>query len=380
MPDFPKTVRSLERGIEAGLHLGAQIAVIKDGETVLDLACGENQPGQPLSTAHLMPWLSSGKPITAVAILQLIERGRLQPDSRVADVIPEFASHGKETITVRHLLMHTGGFREGDKVPEHFTWDQSIARICQAELDAGWVPGRQAGYHILGSWFILGELIRRIDGRTPDQFARNEILEPCAMNNTWMALPDHVSSGRADEIGLMHLTHDLAPAPHPFMNRQRSWQQARPGSSMRGPVRELAIFYNQLLQTDPDRTPSILKHDSIRKLTARQREGMFDQTFQHVMDWGLGVIINSAKHGRGTVPYGFGLHAGDDAFGHGGMQSSCGFADPKHGLAVAWVCNGMPGEMKHQLRARELNTSIYEDLGLNESFQRRSSTADGHRS
>lgn len=368
MPDFPKTIRSLERGIEAGLHLGAQLALIKNGELILDLAVGENAPGERLTTRHLMPWLSSGKPVTAVAILQLIERGRLQFDTRVAEIIPEFARNGKDAITVRHLLTHTGGFREGDKVPEHLEWDESIARVCAAKPDPDWVPGEQAGYHILGSWYILGELIRRIDGRAPDIYIREEILNPVGMSNTSMALPEQVVTEKAGKIGLMHLTHDIAPAPHPFMNRARSRQQVRPGSSLRGPVRELTCFYRHLLQLDSGNPPQILGADSIHSMCSRQREGLFDQTFQHIMDWGFGVIINSAKHGRGTVPYGFGLHASDDTFGHGGMQSSCGFADPKHGLAVAWVCNGMPGEMKHQLRARELNTVIYEELGLNKSF------------
>lgn len=364
MSDFPKTVRSLERGIEAGLHLGAQIAAIKDGELILNQAVGQNGPGQPLSVDHLMPWLSSGKPITAVAILQLIERGKLKLNTRVADVIPEFSQNGKGVITVRHLLTHTGGFREGDKMPEHFAWNESIERVCAAKLDAGWVPGERAGYHILGSWFILGELIQRIDGHSPDVFVREEILKPCGMNDTWMTLPDDVIADQPDKIGLMHLTHDIAPAPHPFMNRERNWYSSRPGSSMRGPVRELAEFYDGMVRSGGDSAQSALSLESIRDMTSRQREGMFDQTFQHIMDWGFGLIINSAKHGRSTVPYGFGLHASDDAFGHGGMQSSCGFADPKHRLAIAWVCNGMPGEMKHQLRAREINTLIYADLGL----------------
>jgi CubicO group peptidase (beta-lactamase class C family) len=306
----------------------------------------------------------------------LIERGKLQLDARVAGIIPEFARNGKHTITVRHLLTHTGGFREADKVPEHLDWEESIARICGVQPDPEWVPGERAGYHIHGSWYILGELIRRIDGRMPDRFVREEILEPCGMNDSWMVLPDEVLTGHPHTVGQMFLTHDIAPAPHPFLNRERQWKQQRPGSSMRGPVRDLVRFYHLLLKPNSNEGTPVLKPSSIQNMIARQREGLFDQTFQHLMDWGFGVIINSAKHGRSTVPYGFGLHASDDTFGHGGMQSSCGFADPKHQLAVAWVFNGMPGEMKHQLRARELNTLIYEDLGL--TSERNSSITDEH--
>ena len=91
---------------------------------------------------------------------------------------------------------------------------------------------------------------------------------------------------------------------------------------------------------------------------------MFDETFRHKVDWGLGFILDSNRYGAATLPYGFGLHASADTFGHGGQQSSADFADPGHGLAVAVIANGTPGEPRHNKRARELHTTIYEDLGL----------------
>ena len=107
-----------------------------------------------------------------------------------------------------------------------------------------------------------------------------------------------------------------------------------------------------------------LKPATLRALTTRQRVGMFDHTFQHVLDWGLGFLINSNRYGRETVPYGYGRHCSEDTFGHSGSQCCAAFADPAHGLVVAWVFNGMPGERIHQKRARELNSVIYEDLDL----------------
>lgn len=361
---FAKTIRCLERGVEAGLHLGAQITVAKCGEVLLDRAVGENKKGEPLTSDHRMPWLSAGKPLTAVAILQLWERGKMDLDEPVAETIPEFAQNGKSVITTRHILTHTGGFRDGDKVSEHRDWESAIARVCAAPLDQDAVPGKTAAYHINGSWFILGELIRRLDGRTPDRFVRDEICEPAGMSDTWMALPEDVLNRNRDRLGLLHLTSPPSVELHPYLNRERAWTQPRPGSSLRGPTRDLVRFYSMLLNEGQIDGRQILSSDTVRQMTARQRAGQFDLTFQHVIDWGWGLIINSNRHGKSTVPYGFGLHASDDAFGHGGMQSASGFADPEHGLAVAWVCNGMPGEKFHQLRAREINTAIYEDLGL----------------
>jgi CubicO group peptidase (beta-lactamase class C family) len=103
---------------------------------------------------------------------------------------------------------------------------------------------------------------------------------------------------------------------------------------------------------------------TVSELTSRQRRGQFDHTFKHVIDWGLGFIVNSNQYGSETVPYGYGRHCSAETFGHSGSQSSSAFADPAHGLVAAWVCNGMPGERRHQKRARELNSAIYEDLKL----------------
>ena len=64
------------------------------------------------------------------------------------------------------------------------------------------------------------------------------------------------------------------------------------------------------------------------------------------------------------MPYSFGERASRRAFGHSGVQSSCAFADPEHGLVIAWLCNGMPGEGKHQPRQRAINDAIYADVGI----------------
>jgi CubicO group peptidase (beta-lactamase class C family) len=108
----------------------------------------------------------------------------------------------------------------------------------------------------------------------------------------------------------------------------------------------------------------VLKPETTAHLVRPQRVGMYDHTFRHVMDWGLGLIVNSNRYGADTVPYGYGRHASPSTFGHSGAQTSCGFADPEHDLVVAWVCNGAPGEPAHQARQRALNTAIYRDLGI----------------
>lgn len=306
-------------------------------------------------------WLSAGKPITAVAIARLVERGQLTFDDPVAQHIPEFKAGEKERITIRHLLTHTAGFREADKLAENLPWDEMIARICATPLEPDWQPGAKAGYQTMSSWFILGEIIRRITGRDPGHHVRESILKPLGMNDSWMGIPADDITRYGSRMALMHFSGRSDFRVHPFWNAPEDFIACRPGSGMRGPIRELGRFYEALLNND---ATEFLQPSTLAELTRPQRVGLFDHTFLHQLDLGLGFILNSNRYGAETVPYGYGRHASDNTFGHSGSQSSCAFADPEHQLVVAWHCNGQPGEPRHQKRARELNSAIYKDLGL----------------
>lgn len=326
-----------------------------------DVALGESRPGTAMTPDTLTLWLSAGKPITAVAIARLVERGQLTFDDLVAQHIPEFGVAGKQDITIRHLLTHTAGFREADKLAENLPWDEMIARICATALEQDWQPGAKAGYQTMSSWFILGELIRRVTGRDLGRHIRESVLEPFSMNDSWMGMPADEITRYGSRMGLMHFSGRSEFRVHPFWNAPEDFAACRPGSGMRGPIRELGRFYEALLN---NHETGFLQPATLAELTRPQRVGLFDHTFLHKLDLGLGFILNSNRYGAETVPYGYGRHASEAAFGHGGSQSSCAFADPEHQLVVAWHCNGQPGEPRHQKRARELNSAIYQDLGI----------------
>jgi CubicO group peptidase (beta-lactamase class C family) len=369
-PGFLLTIETIQRGIEQGLHSGAQLYVSRRGEALLDLALGEARPGVRMHPTTVMGWLSAGKPITAVAIGILGERGKLHLDTPVAHWIPEFAQLGKRPITLRHLLTHTGGFRPADRLPDKpgTGWYDLIHAICATPLEPGWVPGKKAGYHLSSSWMILGEIVERIDGRPPDRFVREEILEPLGMKHSWLSLDDDQARRYGNGLGVLHAT-DTAHVRRAavVLERVAGWP-CRPGLSARGPIRDLGRFYEMLLAggtwTGPGGARQILQPEIVAAFTRRERTGMYDHTFQHVIDWGLGFLVDSNRHGADTVPYGYGRFCSQDTFGHSGAQSSCAFADPAHGVVVAWVCNGTPGEVKHQRRQREINEAVYHDLGL----------------
>lgn len=361
---FPKTAATLQRGIDHGLQVGAQLFIARGGEALLDLAVGLARPGVPMRPDTLMIWMSACKPVAAIAVAQLWERGLLGLDDFVAKHIPEFGTKGKEAITVRHLLTHTGGFRGIAGEWERQPWDGIIAAVCDARLEPGWVPGKKAGYHVATSSYILAELVRRLDGREYPRYVREAIFEPLGMNDSWIGLPPERYRAYGDRIGILHDTSGIEPTADHFWDSEEGAALCRPAGNGRGPIHELGRLYQTLLAGGAWDGNRVLSPQTVEAIVSPHRVGMYDHTFRHVMDWALGFIVNSARYGRDTVPYGFGPHASDRTFGHAGHQSNVAFVDADNNLVVALVCNGMPGEAKHHVRMREILESIYEDLGL----------------
>lgn len=359
MSEFAKTRAVFLAGLQAGLHPGAQLYVARAGEVLIDEAFGEARAGVAMQRDSLMLWFSAGKPITAAAIGKLVERGLLDWETRVAEVIPEFAAQGKATVTVRHLLIHTAGLRHAETLDAALGWEERVARICALPLEADWIPGQRAGYHISGTWHLLGEIVRRISGQSLDSHVRESIFNPLRMDCSSLALGGEEVTTQQANIAFVYDTSGTAPQPKHEWNSVDGLTRCIPGGSARGPVRELGRFYEALRRGGE----IILRSETVQAMTSRQRTGLFDETFQFRMDCGLGFILNSNREGL-QMPYGYGRHASPETFGHSGNQSSCAFCDPHHELVVAWACNGLPGERLHQQRQRAINNAIFEDLGL----------------
>ena len=356
---LPATAALLARGRDAGTHLGGQIYVSIGGRAVADAGFGEARPGEPMTRDHLLPWMSAGKPVTAVAIARYWERGRLGLDDPVARHVPEFAAHGKEAITIRHLLTHTGGIRKLDIGWPRKTWDEIVAGICAGKPEPRWVPGRRAGYHRASSWFLLGEILRRLSGQAFDRLVRDEIFVPAGLGESWIGMPAERLRAYGPRIAPLYGTEGDELREIGW-NDEARLTRPNPGASARGPIRELGRFYERLLGGG---APWI-SPPTVEALTTRHRVGLEDRTFRQMLDWGLGFIPNSAYHGHPRVAYGYGPHASIRVFGHSGYRSSVAFADPEHDLAVALALNGLAAEEVHGERIHALTAAVYEDLGL----------------
>jgi CubicO group peptidase (beta-lactamase class C family) len=362
-----KTISILQDGITRGLHLGAQLYVSQNGKVVCDDAVGNARPGEPMTRDMLLLWMSAGKPVTALAVAQQIERKKLSLDTRVADLIPGFGANGKDAVLVRHLLNHTAGFRGPINSFTPGSWEEIIQRICNLRIEPGWVPGQKAGYHIASTWFILAELVRIVDSRPIEQYVREEIFLPLGQNDAWIGMPMARYEEYGRRIAPMFETTRSWPDDSVGYNQVASTVLPRPAANARGPIASLGAIYDCLLRGGSP----ILSAELTRQFTSPQRVGMVDETFKTTLDWGFGFMIDSKKYvpstssgQAGPHPYGYGAYASERTFGHSGNQCSCGFADPERNLVVAWDCNGLPGETAHQARQHAINSAIYEDLEL----------------
>ncbi len=372
---FARTLAELAAGIAAGRHSGGQISVVRDGVALADAGFGfvrpreesrdalHDAPRDAMTRDHRMLWLSAGKPIAAIAVATLWERGLLGLDDPVSSAIPEFAAGGKERVTVRHLLTHTAGVRMLDTGWPALGWDGVMAKICAQKLEPGWNPGRKAGYHLASSWFVLGELVRRLDSRPFERWVREELFEPLGCARCWFGIPENRLAAERPLIAPAFDTGEGEPRELPWLTDERL-TGCSPGANGLGPMRELARVYEMLRRGGELDGRRYLSPQIVEAMTARHRVGLHDQTFRTRLDWGLGVIVNSAHYGDPKVPYGYGPHAGPRTFGHSGARSTTAFCDPDAGLVVALAVNGLPDDETHRARFERLTAAIYEDLGL----------------
>ncbi len=362
-----RVVDLLEEGRAKGLHLGAQLEVRLRGHDPISIAIGEARPGVTMTAETLLPWFSCTKAVTAVAVAQLWERGRLGLDDPVAAHVPEFGANAKASITIRQVLTHTGGFRTLSPSADawRLEWDDLVARICASPVEDGWVPGESAGYSPITGFHILGEIVRRIDGRDFAAYVSEEILEPLDMGDSWMQLSEERYASYGTKMGVMYDTGSAGDAVAVRgMDSWRGFRRASPSGGGVGPMGDLVKLYEMFLGGGRREGERVLDAVTVEAMSARHRAGRRDETFGHVLDWGLGLMVNSWHYRSRPNSYGYGDHAGARTFGHGGQESSLAFADPHRGLAVALACNGRPGEVANHLRTQPVITAIYEEMGL----------------
>ena len=340
---------AVQSGIDNGLHRGCQLYVSRDRSALVNVAIGEAADGVPMTNRTINLWRSSGKPMTAAAVLRATQPVEL--DQPLATLLPEFSD---ESITLAHLLTHTSGLPNIDVGWPAANWNSILETICAQKRN----PDVKAAYSYFGTWFLLGEILRRrVDAdHSFGRVIRETLFEPLGMTDTWNGMTAETYeeiSTRIAQVETITLSGRKRLEP---LHEETSCVPASPGANLRSTARDVGRFY-EALQNDevfPCR-------ETLNLMTSCHRDDLVDETFKAKVRMGLGVILASDDP---SVPYGFGDHCSSQTYGHGGAQCAMAFCDPQHRLVVAWVVNGFPGEPKHQERNRSINSAVYADLGL----------------
>jgi CubicO group peptidase (beta-lactamase class C family) len=331
----------LDRLVGQGLERGVQVAAYFEGERVVDAFAGiaDAATGRAVDGDTLFPIFSTGKGIEATLVHLLVERGKVGYETRIAEVWPEFAAHGKEGITLRQALNHTAGVPNmpvGIGHAELGDWDTMCAAI--ADLRPVSAPGVEMAYHAITYSWTLGEVARRVDGRSFPRLLREEIGVPLGLTQElFMGLPDEMAERVAvlesgtDESKNAPLPNDATPQAIPtwmqpldvWMNRTDARRACIPASNGIMTARAIARHYGALLPGGVDGV-ELLSPERIRLATELQLPG----------------------HGREEPPpmrqalgYQLGSPFSASSFGHSGYGGSRGFADPDSKLAVGFTRN-----------------------------------------
>ncbi|MFJ8599348.1 serine hydrolase domain-containing protein [Streptomyces shenzhenensis] len=361
--------------------IGAAVCVYQYGRPVVDLWGGVADPetGRPWTGDTLQLVYSATKGATATAAHMLAERGALDLDAPVAKYWPEFAANGKADIPVRWLLSHQAGLITLDQpVPlnEALAWHPMAAALAAQRPQ--WTPGTAHGYHGRTWGWLVGEVIRRVSGRTPGSFFADEIAAPLGLD-FFIGLPAHERDRvsrmvyQRPAVDLTTVPAEMVPEelreqvaawrdPQSFSNRAYAVtdpaaidfdspevQAAElPASNGIGTAHGLARMYAALIgEVDGVR---LLASETLASATKEQASGK-DQV----------MLIPSRFSSGYMLPTETNPMIGPNSFGHTGRGGSLGFADPEHGIAFAYAMNNIIGG-PNDLRATSLVDAVRKSL------------------
>ncbi|NRQ40819.1 beta-lactamase family protein [Nonomuraea sp. NN258] len=355
MNDLQKQVQEVaDRLVESGDERGLQVAVYHGGRQIVDVVAGVADPETGRQVTPDTPFYnySIGKGATAAVAHVLVERGLFGYDTPVAELWPEFARHGKDGVTVRHVLSHTAGVPgiPLDTTPEDVcNWDKMVAALEDAEL--WWEPGTKVGYHAYTFGYLVGEIVRRATGKRISQVLAEDVAGPLGVaDELYFGMPEsqHHRVARLEDAPMdmsafadmpmdlpMFKAAPMSLMPNAELGNRTDFLSADIPAGGKTSARAIARLYASLIgEVDGVR---LLTEARLREATAVAAEGM-DEVFGMPSAWGLGFSIGRPYAGPGDSA------AAPTAFGVAGAGGSMAYADSATGVAVALTKNRLTND------------------------------------
>jgi CubicO group peptidase (beta-lactamase class C family) len=347
-----------EREIKEGLLPACQLAIARNGKIGAMRTYGHATQAGREKTANDETFfiiMSCTKAITSAAAWLLMQEGKLHPDDRVVKFVPEFGEHGKEEVTVNHLLTHTSAIPNAPGWQKEFgDKKRRLERLAQWRLDHP--AGAQFRYHIAANFWPIAEIIERISGLDYREFVRTRIAEPLGLPDLRVGIPrvlnDRVADvvwvgepAKAEEYQKLGVTPPrvsmgaINEAAIVEFNELETREAGSPAGGGITTAADLALFYQALLNEGRAFDGKQIWQPEMLREAFKIRTGpMKDPDRGMLANRALGIVI-AGDDGRANLR-GFGRTNSPTAFGHPGFGGQCAWADPASGISFAYLTNG----------------------------------------
>jgi len=373
-PRFERVRRVFEKSFETG-EVGAAVAITLDGELVVDLWGGwaDAARSRPWQRDTIVNVYSTTKGVTALCAHRLAEAGKLDLDAEVVRYWPEFAQAGKARIPVRWLLSHQAGLPAVRRpLAQDALYDWPVLCDALAAETPWWEPGTRHGYHALTYGHLVGEVFRRIEGRSVGAYFRDELARPLGLE-FWIGLPASEHARCAEMIPAKPAGNGAADALEQFSKsasemvrlafdnprgrrgqaNSAAWRSAEiPAANGHGDARSLARLYGALARGGVLDGTHVLSRRAIARASTEQAFGL-DAVLGFPMRFGLGFMLR-----HDLMPLG----PNAATFGHAGAGGSIAYADPEARVGFAYVMNQMQGGTTGDPRGFRLIGALYRSL------------------
>ena len=372
-PEFKPVAEAFIENFKVEDEVGAACSIMVNGRTVVDIYGGWRDGAMTTrwDAPSLVCMMSVAKGITAICFNMLIDRGLVDPDELVIKYWPEYGQNGKERTRVRHFLDHTAAvpvLTTNQLWPGAMFDREAIVKALEQQ-EPLWEIGTKAAYHVHHQGFLLGEIMRRVTGKTVGPFLREEVAGPLhaeyyigGMTDQEQSLVAEVmpnmeaklfaAKDGADQASLKALAFKQNPdEPWVVTMNKPEWRTVEVASgSGHGNARGVARIYGALGAGGSLDNVKMMRSETIEAMIQEQHnqiEALQERPYHQA----LGVLLNTPE----AVYMGRNMRS----FGHHGIGGSIGFCDPDAGVGFSYACNKMHAVGTNGPRAARLIDAFY---------------------